>query len=84
MNQSLNQSQIVEIIITTINKIFSNIFSSINNSMFSKLDEFAFVDVRILNNKYIKNYLFNGCITDSNCFIFYNKVFFLSVFRSSD
>ena len=57
MNQSLNQSQIVEIIITTINKIFSNIFSSINNSMFSKLDEFAFVDVRILNNKYIKNFI---------------------------
>ena len=54
MNQSLNQSQIVEIIITTINKIFSNIFSSIIISMFSKIDEFAFVDVRLLNNNYIK------------------------------
>ena len=57
MNQTLNQSQIVEIIITTINKIFNNIFSSINNSMFSKLDDFAFIDIKILNNKYIKSFI---------------------------
>ena len=57
MNQTLNQSQIVEIIITTINKIFNNIFSSINNSMFSKLDDFAFIDIKILDNKYIKSFI---------------------------
>lgn len=57
MNQTLNQSQIVEIIITTINKLFNNIFSSINNSMFSKLDDFAFIDIKILDNKYIKSFI---------------------------
>lgn len=57
MNQALNQSQIVEIIINTINKLFNNIFSSINNSMFSKLDEFAFIDIKILNNRYIKSFI---------------------------
>ena len=57
MNQALNQSQLVEIIINTINKLFNNIFSSINNSMFSKLDEFAFIDIKILNNRYIKSFI---------------------------
>ena len=78
MNQSLNQSQIVEIIITTINKIFSNIFSSINNSMFSKLDEFAFVDVRILNNKYIKNFI--GDFSGGGKIIYLTIKYFFSVF----
>ena len=93
MNQSLTKNQIVEIIISTINSIFNNIFSSVNNSMFSKLDEFAFIDVKILNNKYIKNFIgdFSGggkiiYLTDALLFavaLFFIIRYFFSVFSGT-
>lgn len=48
----MDSSQISSIISTTINEMFYKIFSSIDNSLYSILDEFTFIDSDILNNEY--------------------------------
>ena len=47
-----NQADITENIINTINKIFENLFSSVDNSLYEVLDNLVFVDKNILNDKY--------------------------------
>ena len=49
MEQSNN---ITQIIIDTINTIFENIFSSIDNNLYSLLDELTFINSDILTDKY--------------------------------
>ncbi len=44
---------IVETITQTINNLFSNLFSSVDNSMYSVLDDLLFINVDILDNKYL-------------------------------
>lgn len=57
----MEQSEVVSIIIQTINTIFSNLFSSIDNSMYDSLDYYVFIDDSILSNDIFKNLLgFNG------------------------
>lgn len=46
---------ITEIIMNTINTIFSNIFSSMDNNLYSILDDITFIDKDILNSSYFKN-----------------------------
>lgn len=47
-----NQADITENILNTINKIFENLFSSVDNSLYEVLDNLVFVDKNILNDKY--------------------------------
>lgn len=53
----MEQSEIVNIIIETINSIFSNLFSSIDNNVYSYLDTFTFVDSNIINNSFFEKLL---------------------------
>ena len=49
MEQNSNMSQVV---IDTINTIFSNLFKSIDNNLFKVLDDLTFINSNILNDKY--------------------------------
>lgn len=48
------QTNITQVIIETINNLFSNLFSSIDNSLYSILDDLLFINSDILENKYIE------------------------------
>ena len=56
-NYILEQIEIVNLIIETINSIFSNLFSSIDNNVYSYLDTFTFVDSNIINNSFFEKLL---------------------------
>ena len=53
----MEQSEVVNIIIETINSIFSNLFSSIDNNVYSYLDTFTFIDSRIIDNSFFEKFL---------------------------
>ena len=53
----MEQSEVVNIIIETINSIFSNLFSSIDNNVYSYLDTFTFIDSSILDNSFFEKFL---------------------------
>lgn len=53
----MSQNDIVNIIIETINTIFSNIFSSIDNSIYSNLDNITFLDASIIQNSFFEKLL---------------------------
>lgn len=53
----MDQSQIVSIIIQTINTIFSNFFSSIDTNIYDNLDNLVFLNSEILSNTFIKKLL---------------------------
>lgn len=46
---------ITEVIINAINTIFQTIFSSIDNNLYSILDDITFIDTNILNSSYFRN-----------------------------
>ena len=46
---------ITEIIINTINSLFENLFSSIDNNLYTILDDITFINSDILNDKLFKN-----------------------------
>ncbi len=48
---------VTEIILETINSLFSNLFSSIDNSLYPILDDLTFIDTTILNENYLENIL---------------------------
>ena len=50
-----NTSEITTNIINTINTIFSNLFSSVDNSLYEVLDDLVFVNSDILKDKYFNN-----------------------------
>ena len=52
MNETTNN--ITEIIITTINTIFESIFSSIDNNLYSVLDDVVFINSDILNDSHFE------------------------------
>lgn len=47
-----NAGDLTQTILNTINEIFSNLFSSIDNSMYSILDDLAFINTNILNDSF--------------------------------
>lgn len=47
-------------ILSTINELFSSMFSSIDNSIYSALDEIAFIDSDILTSTYLEKILGNS------------------------
>lgn len=53
----MNQTEVVDLIIKTINTIFSNIFSSIDNSIYENLDRLVFISSDILSNTYFAKLL---------------------------
>lgn len=53
----MNQEQIVDLIIKTINTIITNIFSSVDNSIYEILDDITFIDNGILTNSYFEKLL---------------------------
>ena len=53
----MEQSKVVNIIIETINSIFSNLFSSIDNNVYSYLDTFTFIDSSIIDNSFFEKFL---------------------------
>ena len=53
----MDASNITNIIISTINTMFSRIFSSIDNQIYSILDKFVFINSNILNDKYVAKLL---------------------------
>lgn len=70
----LDSSEISSIIETSINEMFYKIFSSIDNSLYSVLDDFTFIDSDILNDQYFINILGstprNGILLIANSLIF--------------
>ena len=53
----MEQTEIVNIIIETINSIFSNLFSSIDNNIYTYLDDFTFLSKDIINNSFFEKLL---------------------------
>ncbi len=53
----MDTSEIVKVIIETINTIFSNLFSSIDNSIYTNLDNIAFIDKDIISGSFFENIL---------------------------
>lgn len=54
------QSNITQTIIDTINSIFSNLFDSIDNNLYSILDNLFFVDEGVLKESFLENLLNNS------------------------
>ena len=52
-----SSQNITQIIIDTINTIFENLFSSIDNNLYSLLDELTFINSDILKDKYFQDIL---------------------------
>ena len=52
MNETTNNA--TETIINTINTIFENLFSSIDNNLYSVLDDITFITADVLNDKYFE------------------------------
>ena len=53
----MEQTNITQIIIDTINTILGNLFSSIDNNLYSLLDDITFIDSSILSDKNFENIL---------------------------
>lgn len=70
MEQTTN---ITDIIIETINTIFENLFSSIDNNLYSVLDDITFISSDILNDKYFEKIFgtstSNGILLIANSFL---------------
>lgn len=80
-----NTTDITQIIINTINTLFETLFSSIDNNLYSVLDELTFIGSDILNDKNFENILgtstSNGILLISNSlllgFILYYSIKYL-------
>ena len=57
MENSLTSDNMANIIITTINTILENLFSSIDNTLYSVLDDITFISSDILNTSYFQKLL---------------------------
>lgn len=58
-----SSTNITETIISTINNIFTNLFSSIDNNLYSILDKLLFIDESILKNTFFEKLLGNSITT---------------------
>ena len=69
-----NYSNITSSIINTINTIFTNLFSSIDNNIYNVLDDITFVSSDILYDSYFEKILgtssSNGILLISNSLLF--------------
>ena len=69
----MDSSNITSIISNSINYMFNNIISSIDNSLYLALDDFTFINSNILNDEYFYNILgtnsSNGILLVANALI---------------
>lgn len=64
-----NYIDIASAIAQTINNLFSNLLASIDNSMYSILDDLLFINANIVNNNYLEAFFgsrFSGIILICN------------------
>ncbi len=70
----MDSSSVTSTIIEAINTIFSKIFSSIDNNVYSILDDFVFINNNILNNDYFEKIFGlsskNGILLIANALVF--------------
>lgn len=80
MENSLTSDNIANVIINTINTILENLFSSIDNTLYSVLDDITFISSDILNTNYFKNILgvsaSNGILIIGNSLLFGFLIYF--------
>ena len=69
-----SSQNITQIIIDTINTIFENLFSSIDNNLYSLLDELTFINSDILKDKYFQDIL--GATSSSGILLIANTLLF--------
>ena len=63
---------ITEVILNAINTIFSNLFSSIDNSVYSLLDDLTFISEDFLQNSFLENIL--GSATQNGIILIANSI----------
>lgn len=63
---------ITEVILNAINTLFSNLFSSIDNSLYSLLDDLTFINTDFFNNSFLESILGNS--TQSGIILIANSV----------
>lgn len=66
------QNSITQIIITTINTLFSSLFSSIDNNIYSILDDIVFINTDILQDNFMESFL--GASTTTGLIIIANSL----------
>ena len=74
MENSLTSDNIANIIITTINTILENLFSSIDNTLYSVLDDITFISSDILDSAYFQKIL--GMSASSGILVIANSLLF--------
>ena len=84
----MENNTVTQTIVSTINYIFEQIFGSVDNNLYSTLDNITFINSNILKNNFFENILgtsaTNGILLISNSlllrnyFIFCNKIFIIS------
>lgn len=89
----MDSAGIIEVITKTINTLFQNLFSSIDNNIYSILDDITFINRDILNDDFIKKILgansVNGIILIANSLIiglaiFYAGRYLFSMYTSNE
>ena len=70
----MEQSNITQIIIQTINSIFETLLSSIDNSLYGILDDMTFIDSSILSDNYFEKIF--GTSTTNGILLIANSLFF--------
>lgn len=90
----MESNSVTQIIISTINFIFEQIFGSVDNNLYSTLDKITFINSDILKNNYFEKILgtstTNGILLISNSlllrnyYLFCYKIFFITfyIFRN--
>lgn len=66
------QSSITQTILNTINTLFSSLFSSIDNNIYSVLDDLIFIDTDILNDNFMSSFF--GASTTTGLIILSNSL----------
>ena len=66
------QSSITQTILNTINTLFSSLFSSIDNNIYSVLDDLIFIDTDILNDNFMSSFF--GTSTTTGLIILSNSL----------
>ena len=80
MENSLTSDNIANVIINTINTILENLFSSIDNTLYSVLDDITFISPDILETSYFHKILgmsaSNGILIIANSLVFGFLIYF--------
>lgn len=86
----MDNNNVTQTIISTINFIFEQLFGSVDNNLYSTLDNITFINSDILKNNYFEKILgtstTNGILLISNSlllrnnFIFCNKIYVITFY----